>query len=70
MTRGLLQWFPEWPVTAGFGLAPAGRFAAWAPPATPAIGTLRAAVARAAFASQLRRTLGASTHGNDPGIGV
>jgi hypothetical protein len=51
-------------------LALPGWVAAWAPPATPAIGTLRAAVARAAFASQLRRTLGASTHGNDPGIGV
>jgi hypothetical protein len=31
---------------------------------------LSATVARAAFASQLRRTLGASTHGHDPDIGI
>jgi hypothetical protein len=46
------------------------RVAAWAVPAIAAIGTLSATVATAAFASQLRRTLGASTDGNDPGIGI
>jgi hypothetical protein len=55
---------------AAFGLALPGWVAAWAPVATPAIGTLSATVVRDAFASQLRRTLGASTHGNDPGIGI